>query len=341
VKRHRLITLGLLLALASALAGCGGEKVSHAPASKALAAEERAKPAKPVVTGEGLSIGLAKFEHFLRENPELTKPEALDQLVDRELLANEALERGLENDPTLASVRKRAMVRELLRAKVEDEITAEDLDADEIAGVVEQIRREVGHPPGVRASHLVVLIPPEKKKGASKKQIEAWFEQSRTWLDRLIAELPDTELPDGASALDLLVLQEAYKDKLPEPLKPTVNAHMLFPAAPMQEYGGDLPETWQPVVPEFREAAAELARQGRFGELSEPVKTEFGWHVIVAEEALPGKLADADDLREVARWRLLRHKRNSRLTELVREWAEDAQMQTFPEVITEAEELNN
>jgi hypothetical protein len=323
------------------MVGCGDDRVHHRSAAETLAAAEQAhsdqgRSGTLVASGDELEIDLDRYEHFLQEHPELDKPAALEQLIDRDLLAKEALERGIQDDHSLGVVRKRAMVRELLRARVEGEITEDDLSEDELDAAIGQVRREVGHPPGVQASHLVVLVPPEKKKKASKEQIDAWFEQSRTWLDTLRAQLPDKP-----NALDLLKVRDANQDEVPEPLKATVNAHMIFPVGSLQDFGADFPGTWRNVVPGFRDAAQKLAREGRFGELSEPVKTEFGWHVIVAEEALAAKRGDAEDIRELARWRVLRQKRNARFTELMKKWASKAKLQTFPKVISEAEELNN
>jgi hypothetical protein len=325
MTRSTLLTLAIGVALGSAGVGCGEQKVSHPPASETF-----------VANGAKIDIGADELEHLFEEHPELDADEAIDRLVERKLLVNEALERKLHVDENLERVRKRAMVRQLLRARVEDEVTREDLSEDELTNAIEQVRREVGYPPGVRASHLVVLVPPDKQEKASKEKVEAWFEQSRDWLERLRAELPA-----DAGVIELLDVKDAYQDKLPEPLEISVNAHLIFPVGETEEFGADLPETWHTVVPEFRDVAAKLARQGRFGELSEPVKTEFGWHVIIAEQTLPGRVGDNDAVREVARWRLLRHKRNARFAELMQEWSADAEVQIFPEVIAEAEKLND
>ena len=48
------------------------------------------------------------------------------------------------------------------------------------------------------------------------------------------------------------------------------------------------------MVPEFEEAAYGL----EVGELSEPVRTQFGWHLILLHEKIPAKITAFDDIKE-------------------------------------------
>ena len=48
------------------------------------------------------------------------------------------------------------------------------------------------------------------------------------------------------------------------------------------------------MVPEFEQAAYAL----KPGELSEPVKTQFGWHLIQLHERVPEKITPFDEIKQ-------------------------------------------
>ncbi len=54
------------------------------------------------------------------------------------------------------------------------------------------------------------------------------------------------------------------------------------------------------MVPEFAEAAYKLKK----GDVSEPVKSEFGWHVIKVEDRRPVQIASYDDMKEALKGEL-------------------------------------
>jgi peptidyl-prolyl cis-trans isomerase C len=64
------------------------------------------------------------------------------------------------------------------------------------------------------------------------------------------------------------------------------------------ERGGDLGWfTKDKMVPEFAEAAFKLKK----GEVSNPVKSDFGWHVIKVEDRRPVQIASFDEMKESLR----------------------------------------
>jgi peptidyl-prolyl cis-trans isomerase C len=72
-----------------------------------------------------------------------------------------------------------------------------------------------------------------------------------------------------------------------------------------KDYGGDLGYFTQPeMVPEFSKAAFAL----KAGETSQPVKTDFGWHIIRLEDRKQGAAQPYDQVKSAIRNVLLRRK---------------------------------
>ncbi len=80
-----------------------------------------------------------------------------------------------------------------------------------------------------------------------------------------------------------------------------------------KDYGGDLGYFTQPeMVPEFSKAAFSLEK----GQMSKPVKTDFGWHVIRVEDRKMGVAQPYDQVKGAIRNVLVRKKVQAKLSEL-------------------------
>ena len=107
----------------------------------------------------------------------------------------------------------------------------------------------------VQASHILIKTDDGKSSEDAKKEIDALYAQ--------LKGLKGKELSDKFAAL--------AKEKS---------------GCPSKDRGGDLGAFGHgQMVPEFDKAAFALAE----GALSEPVKTRFGWHIILATKKIPAK----------------------------------------------------
>ena len=80
-----------------------------------------------------------------------------------------------------------------------------------------------------------------------------------------------------------------------------------------KDYGGDLGYFSAPeMVPAFSEAAFKLKK----GELSAPIKTDFGWHVIKLEDRKQGVAQPYDQVENAIRNVLVRQKVQAKLASL-------------------------
>ena len=93
--------------------------------------------------------------------------------------------------------------------------------------------------------------------------------------------------------------------------------------------GGKLSITRGQTVPPFDRTAFALGK----GELSRPVKTRFGYHVIEAlTPVTPARTAPLSEVREQIRHQLLEEKRNDVMTEWVKETRKDYEDETTYQV---------
>jgi peptidyl-prolyl cis-trans isomerase C len=91
-----------------------------------------------------------------------------------------------------------------------------------------------------------------------------------------------------------------------------------------KDYGGDLGYfTAQEMVPEFSKAAFAL----KVGEISAPVKTDFGWHVIKLEDRKTGAAQPYDQVKSAIRNVLLR----KRVQEIMDELRKTAKVEVLDE----------
>jgi hypothetical protein len=271
-------------ACAAALSGCQ-DGVDHPAAFAELERALEASPTGEVVAKVGArALTARELEELWRMRPELNRDEALEALIEQELLAREGVRRRLR-DVGLEDARKRGLSRAVLDA----DVVAGAGEVDE--GVVEVFeaaeRKQQGHPDGLRASHLLIKGPALQTKEGRGAAVRA--------LERAIGLVPE-----GASAADLRAAARELEAQgaLVEGLETHVDADMRFARRGQTK---PLPEGWVPIVSGFVEASERAADAGRLGVPIGPVRTRFGVHLIVVHEVLDAPTLDEDRIEAIAR----------------------------------------
>ena len=162
--------------------------------------------------------------------PKLRYPLIVQYLMERHLLAQQAIKEGMTNSPEYKRRVRFYQYKALRDAYFHDKLAPTVTDA-EMRKVYEKEAGKVKPVERVRAKHILVSTKEEAEKVLKELKAGAKFE-----------DLAKKYSKDGS-----------------------------------KEFGGDLGYfTYEEMVPEFSKAVFALKK----GEVSKPVKTDYGWHVI-------------------------------------------------------------
>ncbi len=222
-----------------------------------------------------------QLQMAVQRNPQLKK-QLLDRWVQLTLMALEARKENLQAKP---NVKKR--IEDMTNALLAQEYMMENISDKakvtnkELKEYYEKHKSEFMQPEQVRARHILIKVP----AGADKKK---WDEARKKALD-IRARLLKGE--------SFAKLAQKYSDD------PGSKAR-----------GGDLGYFGKGrMVPEFEKAAFSLKK----GEISQPVKTTFGYHIIKVEDKKPARQRSFKEVEQQIRQKLLRQKQMKLRDELI------------------------
>lgn len=147
----------------------------------------------------------------------------------------------------------------------------------------------------------------------TEEEKKAFFEANKSKFNK----------PESASAKHILVDSEELANDI---LNKINNNEMTFEAAasahstcPSKDAGGDLGTfTRGQMVPEFEEAVFNMKN----GEVSGPVKTQFGYHLIKVEDKTEAKTKAFEDVKEQVVNMLIQERQQKKYLELIKELRE-------------------
>jgi peptidyl-prolyl cis-trans isomerase C len=222
-----------------------------------------------------------QLQMALLRNPQM-KEQFLDRWVDITLIAQEARDKKLDQDPEIQAkiedIMNAVLAQEFLRREIEGKVKITD---DEIETYYKGHKEEFINPESVKARHILLKVP----EGSDEK---AWKEAESKAKDI------KKKLENGE---DFAELAKKYSDD---------------PGS--KDKGGDLGFfTKGRMVPEFESAAFSL----KPGELSDPVKTDFGYHIIEVKEKKAASTKAFPEVQAQMRQRLQREKQQQLQDELI------------------------
>ena len=288
----RLLPLAVL-----ALLGCG-----RTPAPGVATLDLRHTPSSggtPVASWEGDRVTAEELTRRLEElSPEQReryqtleqKREYVEGMARFELLAREAVARGLQNDPEVVASTKRALVSRLMRSQL-DEATPPVSDA-EVAAAYERQKEDYVRPAQVRLSQIFFAAPRSDAAAVAAARLKA---------EQVLAQARALSTRDYAAFGRL--------------------AHALSEEPRSQPLDGDLryrslDQLTRDFGPEVAEAARALLPQGP-GALSGVVQTDAGLHVLRLTASQPALHLSLEEARPELAGRLAQDKRSRAWSELV------------------------
>ncbi len=160
------LTLGLWATLG--MGGCkkreeaGGPPPANAESAPALSQTELSTP---LATIDGLTITVGELEERInRQSPYVRarytsleqKKEFLDNLIRFEVLAKEALRRGLDKDAEVVRTMKQVMIQKLVSQELDTKLTPDAITDEELRAYYDSNKDEYVKPEEVRASAIVL-----------------------------------------------------------------------------------------------------------------------------------------------------------------------------------------
>lgn len=218
-----------------------------------------------VITVEDFEAELDALPEFTRKQlkSKEQKQKRLDRMVEEILLETEAEKRGLDQDEEIQRKVDRYRKR-LITEKLYREIAKEraEVTEEEIQRYFDEHKDQYTQKERIRASQILILVPPnagpEKDAEAKGKAQEA--------------------LSKAKGGEDFSQLARQYSE------------------GPTSKRGGDLGYFSRGrMIPEFEEIAFSLKE---VGDISDVVKTKFGYHIIQLKDKQSEKLLSLDEVQE-------------------------------------------
>ena len=223
-----------------------------------------------------------QLQMALKQRPELKK-QFLDRWVQLNLLAMAARDKGLEKDPDVKLQLEEAANSILARAYMRKEIDTQKIAVSdkEVEDYYNANKAKFKEKESVKASHILIKVD----KDGDKKAWEAAKKK---------AEMVREKALKGES---FAKLAKEYSDDPGSKGK-----------------GGELGYfTKGRMVPEFEKAAFSLKK----GEISQPVKTAFGYHIIKVEDIKPAHQKKLSEVKETLKAELLKEKQKKAMNEIL------------------------
>ncbi len=223
----------------------------------------------------------------------LTDPRAaLERAITLRLMAREAARRGLDRDPIVADLARRAAVQSLLAHTVEQQVRPDTLPPQDMQTGMRIRGFELAHGELWRTFHVLVRVPPTatpEERAAMRTRAEA--------AHAALTALPSPRTVDqfrAAATAALPGITPRFEDL------PPIDAQGRYA-------NGDMVEP-------FARAATALERPG---DVSDVVETPFGYHVILLVERQAPRVRPEAEVRAIVSADLLSRLRHAALEAMI------------------------
>jgi peptidyl-prolyl cis-trans isomerase C len=284
--------LTLALALATAAAGCADKPTASAPGGNGDD-QVLARIDGEVITAAQLQGRLDALDPYSRSRfsaPE-QKRKFLENMVRFEVLAREAQNRGYDRDPEVQRALKNQMISTLLQKELDDKLKPEDVPNPEVERYYREHPDEYKQPEQVRVSQIFTSDATRAERAAAAARGLKGKPEAEKAFRELVAQLSEDE--DSKSRGGDLTFFDRTTAMYPRPLV---------------------------------EAAFALTD---VGQVSAPVKTERGYHVLMLTQRRPGFTRALPEVTRDIRRQLIRDRRAKKMEELVAEMRKRLKVEVY------------
>lgn len=323
------------------LTACGSEQEARPPVHFAPPAFESLRdpgwspstgPDDPVVATVGeAEIHRSTVERQLELTEGMTPRQVLDRLIETEVLAQKALERGLQNDPAVLNSLKHNVVRELLNARfVERDPASAITEKDyEKAYYYPNVRIKFDHEDGYFVVDAQIACCQGSAEECKKGADPACFDQMTPVIQSVYEEIRK-----GAPYADAESIRKAVSS--------VQDGYPMLSQTDIQFwYEQGVPYAKQDKYTTYSAAWVDAVLAiPRIGEVAPPVRTDFGWHVPILYDHIPAEhrtLGDPGVRQEIAK-NIYPAIRRRDYRALIGELAKEIGEQRFYDALEKAEE---
>ncbi|NIN92934.1 foldase [bacterium] len=306
MKKFRLVML-LAVGLVFVLGLIGCAKVAATVNGKKIYLKEVEKQYESLIKQHQQS-GVPQSEQKKMEKE--YKKSILDSLIDQELMLSEADRRGIKVTEKELNDRMNS-IRQMFpdEKQFQDALKRENIEISELK---ENIRRQ----------GLISKLSEEVTKG-----LKVTEEETRKYYDENPAQF---EHEEQIQANHILVEDEAQakdiKDQLEKGADFAELAKKYSKDPGNKDKGGDLGlVSHGQMVPEFEEALFKLQP----GDISDPVKTTYGFHIIKAGERKPAGKNTYEEAKKDVENRLLQQKKQNKFSAFVQDLKKKAKIKVM------------
>ncbi len=235
-------------------------------------------PAGALVARVGdVPITRAALDAHLAAHPEISPRQALDALVIREALAQQAMRQGLSQRPDVTESWRQALVQAWLDERFEAQHGPDRISREQVRRIysVPSIRKLYDHEHAWRMVHLAIVCCNPRVGDCDRPHVAACFEDAARKLHAAYEELEPLARPLESDPEAVAQLLARYRAKV-EPTMPE-----LFWREVSFFYDPEKSHAEQRGYELTAEAVARAVIDGEEGVLLAPVQSTFGWHLIV------------------------------------------------------------
>ena len=226
------------------------------------------------------------------------KLQALERLIDLEVLAQHGQREGLYRSARVRQGWRQSLVQRLLRAGFEPDVKPESLSLQKVQELyyVPDIRKLYDHADAWRMAHVFFTCCDPKAESCDQPEIQQCFVESAEVIQVVYSELKTMTADVEGDPEKITALMEAYRSDnetryLRHPFAYRSRAFYYDPKkAHDDQKGYDI----------IAESVARTVIEGQVGVLQEPIRSPFGWHIIVKLAHVPEERRSVDDPTVIA-----------------------------------------